>query len=956
MRRAVRWCWHSLVASPQRYSGGCRYIHHPLVGDQRGRNQANIGTTAPERSPATVTLNALSIAVRRFLEHSPGRWWEASGGMDTLFTILLDQQYTKKEGESGALHPLLCVEIMRKLGCSVWVNTTTSSSSSSDGCGGWARRSGLSAEAIGKLAKCVLQPLLPHSLTHPMVRPLLPVMVEWLTCISDFPLHLWLPQLSLYLDDLTVVSTEDASGKGPPPEFLLRYLAQKIPRVSAAEDPLCQTPQEVEQALDKMLQLLVQRQGKPPCSEGTPQNVSPSLAVADEGLSECLFWQGETPLLLHESIREAYGRMYHAQRHLEDGAGGGEVCVGRELHTVFPLPILDDDTFRRFLLRLLALSAYSESEKVAEVPFNRVVLVEPILRLEDTSLVLRLITPLSEFVTAITDNRFSSPLCLSFTGISTVIYHAIGELQRLQKCPNRHRYALLPHKPRIHTLKALCEGLLSDVQRKQQQKENQPHNTKSATFPGVPLLHQVQVLQSFCRATRRLVGVVMTQKTTSLLEEGPEGSALHAGGAKPRHGDLTAILRNTAYRVLETSLLRYYKALDEWSTLPSLGADDDSNDPVAVAVAEIKHHTDGRATLFTARHLLQHPMRQDVTAVVEGLRLVAIQALVLHSQHCEEWLMGNYNTAVAGAFFAVWHRVMERVTMTPTEEAEQEKEESHAILRETQRSMCGRLLWTMLLLHQRYCSCCASRTAHLEVGGRAALSCVLLRSLLELLTSCNTCTELASFGWPLPLYGADATNAKEKEEEEWQRDVDYLWTRQIVYPPSETLICGCSAKWELQEELSFLTSGKSGTWRWLGTTRAVRDAVVDAERGVRYDGYLLPWSTVAHSRHPLRFYDESGESVAAALAFDAVVESLLLRLKGIVPVLRVVSIAEEAMFFRDMTCTLELPLGSGVVVACPEALQRKQRPNKGVVGFARGEENDADAGGGDDDDDDDCLD
>ncbi|RNF11250.1 hypothetical protein TraAM80_01038 [Trypanosoma rangeli] len=949
MRRAA-WCCRQLLrlTAPHYSSGGCQRIHLPVEDNLPGSSRT-LGARPLGLSETTnkLALNALSMSVRRLLENSPSRWWEMPGLVDTLLTVLLhhQHQHDSQGGSSGALHPLLGSEIVKGLGFAVWTEATCAS-------GGWARRSGLSKEDLAKVANCVLRPLLSFVARHPKVRPLLPVILEWLVCISDIPLSDWLPQLSLYLDDYAACNRHDARLGRPLPSFLLQHMTPTLLR--GAVDSTHEVSSDVRQVLDRMLHLLVAGDTAALPLEKASADASYSVSAGND-LVDCLFWQGETPLILrNDIIREAYARFCQSPR-CEANESCSHESVWGESQPLLTLPVVDDDVFRRLLLRLLPPALCGNAFGALEATSNPVFLVKPLLKLGDSSMTLRLITPLSEFVSVVLDGVVLSPLRLSFDGVKAIIYSVIGELQRLQRGAPPPPFPLLPHKPRIHTLKALCDRLLCDAEQKLKVA------AAPSTFPGAPLQEQVQILYSFSHAARRLVRAVQAEKTASLLEEGPEGSALQAGGAVSKHNDVTIILRNTAFRVLESSLFRYYDALSKWSS-SAAGVVDENNDHVADTLSEIERHAGGRVTFFTARHILQHSFRHDATAVMEALRIVAIQALVLRSSHCMDWLQENFATTVAVAFFAVWHQNMKNSSILNLRGSSHEEEKSCSAFVEADHRASWRLLWTMLLLHQSCCSCDAAGRRQYGISVGFVSTCGVFRSLLDLLTVHGTYTEFTSFGFSLPFQdirvGAAseaAAAAKFHVAKAEGHEAPELLSRCTLH--SETgaeTVGGITTRWELLEELLLLGGGGGGLWRWLGSSRAVREVVsgadtdvsattsmISAFRGGRYTGYLLPWTTLAHSRHPLRLYDESGQSAVAADAFDANLSALLRLESG--TVVRLVSLTEEAALFHNMAFTPELSLGADVSVIHPEALL--QRACK--VGMERNS---------DDDDDDDGLD
>ncbi|KAG8348498.1 hypothetical protein ERJ75_000933700 [Trypanosoma vivax] len=856
----------------------------------------------------TVALNAPSTTLRRFLQQykSSKGWWASPSHVDALITLLLEQR------ESGPLHPLIAAEVVRRLGRPV-----------GEAGRGWVVRCSHSASSVARVAEYLLVPLLPLVGTHTVIRPLLPLIVEWLLCIVDMPSNVALSCVALYVTYMhSDSSRHKAQYESPSPEFLLRHFAT---RCFFFEDADLRA--QGCAVLCDILKCIADREEGGAGQENALLCGSPDFSEAVTGsLASCLFWHGETPLVAHSHVRRAYKNVCPPSDHSRCTSQQEDVHL-----PVLTLTVEDDDVFRRLLLRLLAVSGDASLDSARSSDLDSVQ-VDLALNLKDPSLVLRFIRPLLDFVTHLVENDVRTPLVLSFKSIQTVICVAVSELQKLKQDSDDHcGYVLLPHKPRIHALKSLVEKLLNNVQQQQRAERSMQDSIKIVTtFPGKPLQQQLRVLQSFHSAARHLVRTVMKEKTSSVLEEGREGSAVRAGGAVDLTDDLTSLLRNTAFRVLETSLLRYYEALDEWTRCPSnrgvAAVSHDPGDRVEEAISQIEHHAGGQALFFTAQHLIQSPLRQNVTAVVEGLRLVAIQALVLDSPRCEDWLLkGGLATTLADAFFSVWHRL----TLRADDIGAHERictEKSYPAIGESSNGLCNRLLLTMLLLHQRYCSCCANGGSMYAVIAPLAFECSLLRSLVDLLVPDSASTEFSLFAWPSPLSDFDCSLPSSNSSGVTQK----LWTQSIAYPHSLSVVDAKMARWDLLDELASLSEHctRGTRWLWLDSPRSVRLAACDEinksmHATNNYAGYLLPWSTVAASRHPLRFYDESGQSSLKASEFDSAVESLVLK-KG-KSVFRLVSIAEEASLFGSIDCTTELSLGHSVTVINPGAVPKRGR-------------------------------
>nr|CCC94322.1 conserved hypothetical protein [Trypanosoma congolense IL3000] len=880
---------HTAIPRPR----ASRFCSHSTVDGGREAGGSGGGTPSLVLSPS-------SVALRRFLrerQKSSPRWWESPGHVDALITLLLDNC------ERGELHPFLAAEVVKRLGYAVGPEG-----------GRWAARCGHSAGSVNRVTECLLIPLIPLVRTHPVVQPLLPVVVEWMLSVSNMPKEMTFTHVSLYVDKLSRMSAEElVRHEWPSFDFLLHSFAS---RYSYVREGILY--REVEDIIYKMLKLFSLQDVWRPSGQKVSQGSLPTETIVESNMMvECLFWKGEFPLLVHSVVCSAYRRIEI------DRCDIGQHGENRQAKSkpVLRVLVTDDDMLRRALLRLLA--SHSSAPKKSDVLVDDALLTSSVcvdlcLKLDDPSVILRFIVPLSEFVEQIVTSGVRPALPLSFRSVQEIIYNAVGELRRAQNQPARPQYALLLHKPRIHALKNLCGRLLTETQQLVCEEQKLAHELgdEFITFPGAPLKQQLHTLQSFHRAASHLVRAVMNEKAASLAEEGSEGSVLHAGGSSTSRDSVAASLRNVAFRVLEVSLLRYYSALEKNLCYPNNYRVTPDSSEVAAALAEVEHHAGGKALLFTARHILRCPLRQDVTAVVEGLRLVAIQGLLLRSEECVSWLRGEgYSNFVANAFFGIWHRSSlgkANLRNPPTDAGVSDAEPL-----EFQQRMCNQLLWTLLLLHHRYCPCCTGAAQEPNAKWLSVTYCSLLTSLLDLLASGPVPNEFAAFGWCCPNFAcaeqAPLTGRVPGIGGE-------LWEKHIVYPPSGNAVSDEAARWDLLDELSPVDG--TNTWLWLGTSMSVREASATVgssdDVATHCTGYLLPWSTVAKSRHPLRFYDESGQSATAALSFDAAVEAILQRKGAHVP-LRLISVREEAMFFREMEHTAKLSLSPKVLVIHPWA-------------------------------------
>ncbi|KAG5481088.1 hypothetical protein LSCM1_06766 [Leishmania martiniquensis] len=583
-------------------------------------------------------------------------------------------------------------------------------------------------------------------------------------------------------------------------------------------------------------------------------------------------------------------------------------------------------------------------------------------------------------------------------------------------------FVLLPHKARLHTLKRLCELLLRHA-RAAQASNAAPIAATSDTaslctpwFADVELCQQEATLRRLCGAARALVRVVMEERRRSLTEEGPEGSVLTASSVAAAQQHRTAsdlsgassatapaastvslerALRSLAFRVVEPALWRLHEvcveaqtgaplhvlSFEEWQSYlgaanahaaarGSLAADLTSATaehvnqvfrPVVECAVSLFRCVGGRAGLRTAQQVLLHPGQQSVSALVEGIRLTALQCLLFdglrsggapsassvalvrtreEAADYMDWVLHH----VPDAFFSVWHQTMPSPALAAPPPAASEAAEAVAAGQQLLRYRLGLLT---LLLHVRVLSARellrrdaapprGADSSSWIMSGNAAhtLGCIgHLPSSLSSLLHCMTKDDAA------PPVNGDA-------RDEWSLVLSATTLQACVLPPPPA---GCTALWELVEELRDLASTSAREeealerpaavveWAWLGSPEALSEALDTSQpksrsgesaAGVspRQVYYLLPWTTLAHAHQPWRVYDESGQARRAAQEWVAMLHSWLTgsppvdggeagpRRPRHSPVVRLVGMIEEVCFFHSMQRVSLLHLSADVRV------------------------------------------
>ncbi|CCW64941.1 unnamed protein product [Phytomonas sp. EM1] len=633
------------------------------------------------------------------------------------------------------------------------------------------------------------------------------------------------------------------------------------------------------------------------------------------------------------------------------------------------------------------------------------------------------------------------------------------------KHPTRVSFTLLPEKQRVHAFKEACEMLLNHARRSlHHQQPLRRHSTRCGTipdaddsnegkqssvvqwFPDVPVSQQEMVLRRMCGACRALVRVVMEEKRSSLVLEGPEGAAVNAGGAsyslpsehnspngvqfvgdRPQQHSKTfaEVLRNTAFRILEPSLWRYYTECKEWEpqqlsmgdlqamrcgwspasqtlgevtsaqrarafiplTLQSLApathaADlvylstivniDESWEPRLVSFCEsiesVYSNIGGAAAWKTAVHILRNPLQQPLHAVVEGIRLVCLHILLFHSSDgIGKIHFGNYGPVFATGkgnachgksvkkphgggcgdehvlldviqgFFCVWKHYSDAAGDEDPISAVSALSSPTAVVESASRSndtglgsMPERLLLLVYLTLQRYLlhnsddETAYCRQYDLNVGHDSIHTAFRSLGALFPLQDCGATSERAmTASSDVAKPGRGPGGIREAEAA--------LHIAKAHFPhafhdfSSEKL-----ARWELAEELREFVAATCtlrplpdvATWHWVGTPAAVRRAMrtlkqlsASAEQAGATYYFLLPWSAWALSHHPLRLYDESGQSAGAAEEFEQGLQSFLESPSGVLEhdiargeaspgarvVMRFVSAMEEIQHFAVLS-------------------------------------------------------
>ncbi|CAC9481212.1 hypothetical_protein_-_conserved [Leishmania infantum] len=550
-------------------------------------------------------------------------------------------------------------------------------------------------------------------------------------------------------------------------------------------------------------------------------------------------------------------------------------------------------------------------------------------------------------------------------------------------------------------------------------------------FVDVELPQQEATLRRLCGAARALVRVVMEERRRSLDEEGPEGSVLTAssvvaaqqhraaGGGpgasttstSPPATPLTSIisferaLRSLAFRVVEPALWRLHEVcaeaqtsvpvhvltFEEWRLYLSVAnAHETERDILAgrLASAAVEHVDQvyspimasavslfdcvgGRAGLRTAQQVLPHPGQQPVSALVEGIRLTALQCLLFDglrsggSFSSTSAALSNTREEEAGymdwvlhhlphAFFSVWQRTEPPPTLTDLPSAANEAAEAAVADQQLLRRRLGLLT---LLLHARVLSAreLLRRDAALLPGTTPSRFTMNANpthtrrwfgdvpSSLDSLLHCMTKNSAT-----LPISGDG--------RDEWSLVLSAETLQACVVPP---LPAGCTALWELVEVLQDLADASTKAeetleppatvteWVWLGSPEALYEALdaallkasgSDPAAGVptRHGYYLLPWTTLAYSHQPWRVYDESGQARRAAQEWEAMLQSWLTGSSSIdggkgvptrrrqQPVVRLVSLTEEVCFFTCMQRASTLHLSADVHVVRGD-VQREER-------------------------------
>ncbi|KAK7196969.1 hypothetical protein NESM_000640000 [Novymonas esmeraldas] len=661
---SLPWMWRAAAAATRhgvlvrRMDGQWRA---PAVTPRRavGRRYGDNVSSRGRVDASTPQLNSLSQSVLAHLTAHPAPsssadtpeeevWWAA----DQLLSLLLEpvpgSRHRRNSSSSSAtppsLHPLLAVRVLQRLGYAVCGGGGGGEAAKK----GWslhahypslARRPGSTATAAAaqtpastatvavsavhanteRVTGLVLGPLLPllgdgtaAQPPHTQVRPVVPVVAEWLctlpTDASVLPLVRWLPWVVAVYED--AARRRQLSSLPPLLQVLPHLLAKLRGHLSSSNtagaadvvhDALC------ERCLASLLTVS--------CTTTTEAGDGTRRALA-----EVLWWHGDAPLLCLAGVRRAMQNAGQTVclapaaspsqlQELQRAGAGDSAAVAPHVR----LRIDDDDVYRRFLLRLAALQSSAPAVYVSgAVPPAAMVtleLAEPLTTASraahtttasdgDADVILRFVQPLHEYLLLLADAGTTADPRVQLTFASvvhvlTAVLRRLEELKQLSRCrgaagvsavqragapaspPTDGVFALLPHKSRLHTLKSLCELLLRHARAVQASASTA--SPCAAWFADVGAPQQETVLRRLCGAARALVRVVMEERRCSLAEEGPEGSVLTASSlaASPTH-DSRAVpttattmtttaaaaasfertLRTLAYRVVEPALSR----------------------------------------------------------------------------------------------------------------------------------------------------------------------------------------------------------------------------------------------------------------------------------------------------------------------------------------------------------------------------------------------------------------
>jgi hypothetical protein len=473
-------------------------------------------------------------------------------------------------------------------------------------------------------------------------------------------------------------------------------------------------------------------------------------------------------------------------------------------------------------------------------------------------------------------------------------------------------------------------------------------------------------------------------------------------------------LRTLAFRVAEPALWRLYEACAQWQVSPPLhmlsfkewlvylnavsdGVGDDGGGngsprdglrrtsvldcqgqvlpqalqpytTVMEAARSLYESVGGRPGLQMAQQVLPRPGQQSISALVEGIRLTALQCFVfdgLHvgtpfaladrAEHVElycRWVLEH----TSAALFSVWQRTSSpprevAANRTFTDGAVAHTTAAHEAVEEGQRQLRHRLGLLTLSLHIHVLMHAQrgrrARNGVEEAGAEGIITNVLPSSLTSLLRCLVSALPTLSPSSPSPL-------SLSHPNYEWSLVTSATTTiLQLCRCPPCGNPSGCTSLWELVEELNELADDSVDegvvTWTWLGSPAALWDVVREATAVVEGSAaatpsprlFLLPWTTVAHSHQPFRVYDESGQSQRAAAEWEATLQTWLMgsenkpaahhtnpgALKdtdGLTlpplsrPVVRLISIVEELRFFAELQHQPSMQLSPEVRVVCEE--------------------------------------
>ncbi|KPA78608.1 putative mitochondrial hypothetical protein [Leptomonas pyrrhocoris] len=349
--------------------------------------------------------------------------------------------------------------------------------------------------------------------------------------------------------------------------------------------------------------------------------------------------------------------------------------------------------------------------------------------------------------------------------------------------------------------------------------------------------------------------------------------------------------------------------------------------PVMAAARALYESVGERSGLQTAQQILPRPGQQSISALVEGIRLTALQCCFFdglrgsaasslpeqldYVEAHTRWVLAH----TSAAFFSVWQRTSQTVPTLRANDvdaaASNGVREAPETVEDGQQRLRHRLGLLTLALHlhvlrvrQRlsFTSAAGLSKATSTLRGAADSAATVFPSSLTSLLHClirepagaaaSTSTSARSLlpdGHQLEMDSID--------RDEWSLVLRNDGIRQACRLPPPGMPSGCASLWELTEELLWIAGHvgegeasrrkeRGATWRWLGSPEALwgvveepaaavvgaADSITSPVASLPSRFFLLPWTTLARSHQLLRVYDESGQSERAAREWEAALQ------------------------------------------------------------------------------------